>query len=582
MSKTSLLTGASLLIAASLSIAGAAGAQTSVYGGGAALAAPYFNEVESCFGIPDYLDTQASAGPGTPGVQNASLPTTCAAPFGANTYVHYMASTSSYGVAALYSNSPSFFGLTSTSAKLVTPDAYYAGAHYGLSDYGLAASDLAIYDNGGTEGTGSTAVTVVAPGVTPAAGQYANPQQTYGSLVQIPLLVAPVAFTYNPVYEATYKKGKITTKSFNIYKVNKNKDKSGGLLLDIPTLCGIFNGVITNWNDPALTYLNGNISLTGGKSVPIELVGRSDSSGTTSILYRALAAQCNGFVATGGDDINYVNQYLTSGGKTLPPGLIGQTWAGPGNPTLTPIPGKFTVTKGNANIAAYLALSPTPTAANPTVTSGKLGYLGPDFVLPAVTKTQANTYNLNVVDLLSNGLRIEPTAASALLAFGSSLPPQSSSTGAFVATTLGYGQRIAPQDWAQPISTTETLSTGVTVNTPLANPSSITGAYPVTGTTDGDFYTCYASPAVASAVQAFLTYYETNTTVTSPTTGLLAQAGLSPLPLSWRTAILQTFVTPVTSGSGATNQLNLNILAAHTPAGAGGFGGQCASVAGGV
>jgi phosphate transport system substrate-binding protein len=50
------------------------------------------------------------------------------------------------------------------------------------------------------------------------------------------------------------------------------------LNLDAATLAKIFNGTITNWNDPAITALNKEVALP---AAPITAVHRSDDSGTT-------------------------------------------------------------------------------------------------------------------------------------------------------------------------------------------------------------------------------------------------------------------------------------------------------------
>ena len=58
----------------------------------------------------------------------------------------------------------------------------------------------------------------------------------------------------------------------------------------------------------------------------------------------------------------------------------------------------------------------------------------------------------------------------------------------------------------------------------------------------------------------FLDFYETNELVINSTKGLLVEDGLNVLPVAWRTAIVDTFVKPVTTGAYATNKLNLYIL----------------------
>ena len=60
--------------------------------------------------------------------------------------------------------------------------------------------------------------------------------------------------------------------------VNVEGIKAGELVLDGPTLGGIFLGTVKNWDDPAIKKLNPNVKLP---SQAIAVVHRSDGSGTT-------------------------------------------------------------------------------------------------------------------------------------------------------------------------------------------------------------------------------------------------------------------------------------------------------------
>jgi len=71
--------------------------------------------------------------------------------------------------------------------------------------------------------------------------------------------------------------------------VNIPKIKPGQLKLNANTMCGIFLGTITKWNDPAVAALNVGLSLPDEK---ITVVHRSDGSGTTAIFTTYLADAC--------------------------------------------------------------------------------------------------------------------------------------------------------------------------------------------------------------------------------------------------------------------------------------------------
>ena len=60
--------------------------------------------------------------------------------------------------------------------------------------------------------------------------------------------------------------------------VNVEGVKPGDLVLDGPTLAGIYLGTIKKWDDPAIAKLNSGVKLPGSA---IALVHRSDGSGTT-------------------------------------------------------------------------------------------------------------------------------------------------------------------------------------------------------------------------------------------------------------------------------------------------------------
>jgi hypothetical protein len=283
---------------------------------------------------------------------------------------------------------------------------------------------------------------------------------------------------------------------------------------------------------------------------PLQIAGRGDSSGTTSIFTRHLARVC------GTSGINLAGNQYADGATTLPVSLQGGTFDGT---TATGVVlGKFTLATGSGNLAKYVAFLAVP-GAGLTLTQGNLAYLGSDFVAPANTVNGNNTFNLNSADLKNHSGRYEAaTGMNALSAFGSLSPPQSDSNGHYNLTSCSGPTdkcRAHPYDWAEPVSKTS----------PLADPTART-AYPVVGTTNVLLYTCYASSATTNLITKFFKWYTTNATVQEVPDGLLTKNGLAAMPSPWRTAISETFVTN-TSG------LNLNINT--------GGSGTCAGISGG-
>jgi phosphate transport system substrate-binding protein len=95
-----------------------------------------------------------------------------------------------------------------------------------------------------------------------------------GSILQVPLVLAPVVVTYNL------------------------PGVTSGLKLDGETIGKIFAGQITTWNDPAIQSQNSGMSLP---SLPIATVHRSDGSGTTDIFTDFLTKESTSWVtALGG------------------------------------------------------------------------------------------------------------------------------------------------------------------------------------------------------------------------------------------------------------------------------------------
>lgn len=75
---------------------------------------------------------------------------------------------------------------------------------------------------------------------------------------------------------------------------------AGGLQISVNSLCGIFTGGITNWNDSHITADNNGVQVS--PNLPILIVFRSDSAGTTFLISNHLNTACAGssFPWTGG------------------------------------------------------------------------------------------------------------------------------------------------------------------------------------------------------------------------------------------------------------------------------------------
>ncbi|MEH0196581.1 substrate-binding domain-containing protein [Caulobacter sp. CCNWLY153] len=491
-------------IAACAAFAATANAAT-VYGGGSSLIAPYWRQAADCYGTDEVLLVKASP--------VSTLPVTAFCAPGANSgnTVQYISTGSGTGIASIYSHDAAKYGDIDGATG---GDQFWPKVNYALSETSLTANDINTYNNGGT----IQGVTVAA---SPTAGQYPLPKSLYGAAVQFPVAIAPVAVAFDPVYKKTRNvDGTITSTSFNL--------TGGQLNLDADAYCKIFNGQITDWNDSALTALNGGVSLTGGVSVPMQIVGRSESSGTTGLFTRHLAAVCGSLAGNA----------FADGASTLPAGLQGGTYNKSTGVVTGEVSGKFTRAEGSDGVSKYLAFTADPAAtAGSTVVQARVGYVGSDYTLPYSINT-GNNYGLASAALKNAaGSFVKPSPLAATTAFGSLLPPQSNSAGGYSAGTTANGLRANPQDWVQSSSKTS----------PLANPS-VSGSYPIIGTVNWIGYTCYADSAslgviTTSANGGVLNLLDTSL-ITDPSSGLLANAGLAALPTAWSTAIKNTFLNP--------------------------------------
>lgn len=522
-----------------------------IFGGGASVPAPYARQTFDCYAQPtDLIIT------GTPptfesippfnyvnGTKSQNCATTHIIQKGT---IYYASASAGLGILATFAHDPTLYGFINQQ-----DNAYFPSIQFGMSTTSLGATDVSVYDNGGTETQGKSSINIASSGALPCTSTsknpYPNPLQCYGPLVQFPFAITPIAFAYNSVYKKVLNSdGSETDYHFNVQY--ERSDGSGGLHLSPTTYCKIFNGLITNWNDPALTADNNGVPLKDPNdqdsfNLTLQIVGRSDSSGATSILSRHLANVCASLSG---------NQY-TTGSSTLPSSLQGPTY-NTTNPNYPPVSGetagKFTLAPNNSGVAQYVAFTATPGGSNPSncndgtacIQLGRITYSGTDYVLPYVAETQQNNYNLNSATLQnSSGNWEDPSASTAQAAYSSIQPPQTDSKGRYCASCTNFGLRNDPTAWVQSTSATAAI----------ANPTN-GGSYPVVGTANWITYTCYKSQYQWKTLYGVMNYIDRQPINTDPKKGILASAGLSPMSKQWQKAIASTFVKN-------TYSLNLNL-----------------------
>lgn len=415
-----------------------------------------------------------------------------------------------------------------------------------------------------------------------------------GAGIFVPKFVLPVAFAYNPVYA----KSGATEYRFNVQNPQSLPDAVtglpkvvGGLRLDRATYCGIFNGDIKNWNNSALTTLNGGVSLkdpndpswgtvdnNAAQGVPIRLVGRLDKSGTTDIFTRALKAQCDSILGAANNrydnnaealPFNYApgtapdftsarpdtpykpltsppaagtyagttnlvgNQYFDKTSLAII-SVSGGTPSQPTSPTGNGT-GLFLLADGSGTVSK--AIEADPDIGVTYKVNGKLGYIGSDFIANAKGASQ-KVFAAALSRPVPGAPFLLPSATNGTAAVGTVNPPQSDSAGGYLSTASG--DRGNPLSWYSVLYPTPT--------TGLANPSA---GYPISGTTQILLNTCYKSSNYPSIVKWLGYNVATPTTVfTDPTTGLLAKSNIAAVPDKWKRAITQTFLVDSNETSG--------------------------------
>ena len=500
-----------LAAAAAFAVAPAS-AQTSLYAGGASLPSLAYENEFACYGNA---------------VGTTKLPTGCAARFRTDVTIFYTSVGSGAGRRGFISNDPAQWTVSGVGGGTSTTP---AKAHVAASDAAINSSYVSIYNNGGTFSSGGFSVTVA-----PASGAtYPNPQTTYGPLIQVPGIGVNVDLAYDPVYRIV--KNPDLTQSAYRFNVQKVKDSRGirnsGLRLDQATYCKIFAGQITNWNDPALTALNNGVSLgdptdpevvAGTWSLPITIVVRGDGSGTTALFTRNLAAVC-GSAAPG-----LVSAIGSGGTLDTYPGIGAVTGLAAGecrlvnDPSYANASATYLAAQGSENVSGCLNSPKKLKSSQSEIRNGRIGYLSADFVNFTTAKPYS-TYALAPATLQNAmGEFVDPTPGTALTGIQATL--------SVPATTA---DKANPLNWVPNPS-------GLGGN-PAANPP-VSGAYPISGTTNLLFYTCYAnSTAQAAIAQAtgtigFMNWYYSNSSAQT----LLANNGFTALPSAVRSAIVSTF-----------------------------------------
>ncbi len=264
---------------------------------------------------------------------------------------------------------------------------------------------------------------------------------------------------------------------------------AAGLRLSRNTYCGILNGSITNWNDSRIRTDNGGTAIAA--NLPIRVVRRSDSSGSTFVLSTHLNTACKTAATPGLQTTSVWNRGVgsISSSGTVPP-------TPPANTVVWPA--SFLSASGGGAVATTIS-----------TTSGAIGYVDSATRLArslpaALLRNRAGTY-------------VGPTTAGI----------QGALSGGTVVT---YG--AAPANRLVRIDN-------------LADPTPST-AYPISTASYLLFYDRYANTTIAANIRAFINWALGGTPASTPTADSIAIArGYAPLPAAIKTQsrnVVNTFV----------------------------------------
>jgi len=521
--RTSVLMGGMAAAVALTAVAGSANATTTpLYGGGSTLVEKVYRDVFNAYG------STAS------GDLCSGLTTVCPTThYNSGVEILYVGVGSGNGLKALDNNAAAdYVSGPKTPDNPPVPSTRDFGPFYGtgtgstwVPDTTGAGPDFPKVSFSGSDNTlGSSDITT-------AAGS------TLGNnpLVQIPGIVAAITVPFQPAADWN-PKGVTTTGA------------SSKVQLSINTLCGIFTGKITTWNDAHITKDNAGVRLGVGKITPVY---RHDSSGTTFLFSNALVNQCGVTAATG------ITAFSTKSTFPVPGQWLVDNESTPGTaPSYSATAPHYKTgtsffinvfTAGHLPKNFYNDNSGTSGVTGGAsgsggvkkiilATTGSIGYVSPDFVQP-VDSTGPQAANLQSYATFAAGttpVYRAPTAANAIPIMSSTKPPTFPTA---AANPLNWGA-IDP------------LPTGNTT-------------YPIGGFSFIDLHRCYASATDVAALVSttagsfgYLTWYYGASSVNQGKPAAILKAdGFAQVPTAWSTAILRLLTSPSTgvnvAGTGA-------------------------------
>ncbi|WP_144152934.1 substrate-binding domain-containing protein [Paraburkholderia sp. BCC1885] len=337
---------------------------------------------------------------------------------------------------------------------------------------------------------------------------------TEGPLIQAPYIVTPITV---PIVNGPTPTSTTTPQTTPL--------QPHSIALNDDDLCGIYSGKLTNWNevtDPDTISLSNPVGTKYTASIPIEVVYRSDNSGTTELLTRHLSQVCHTAAFTrvvqgaGGPGTTATVSLLANSNVSFTDGQAFTANFGGTNP---PLPTSFIGASGSGGVQSALLAVPT--------TKSGIGYLSPDWTNTFLATSSPSASAQLAVASLRNDL-FEVTAPLGTTTVDIA-PTNTQVDNALATASPPSGSAAAdPTNWVPTDPTT-------TAYQELANPSV---GYPVSGSSQIIVSQCYANPSVTSAVTSFLTDHYTNSEFIS----VVRNNGFD-IPTAFVTAIQGDFLT---------------------------------------
>ncbi|WP_426418669.1 substrate-binding domain-containing protein [Bradyrhizobium genosp. A] len=327
----------------------------------------------------------------------------------------------------------------------------------------------------------------------------------WGNILFMPAVVMPVAISINPHGDSSHYPGYPWAVAPNTIKLSRK------------SLCGIFSGHITKWDNASITADNG-VAVGSGQ---ITVVHRSDGSGTNFLLTNALTEQCRTVYGPNNETDPTMTLYAfpwtdrgvaTAQCPALP--AVGSTFSNwpddrpvlatdqCGRTISNPGGGVFVGAQGDSGVASTVA-----------TTYGAIGYNSVDLVQPIVPSGPQTAMLQSQYDIdNATGAYHLPTAWGAETAMAAVTP-------VFDDTT-----RANPLNWA--------------AQGTVPNPA-LPGSYPIAGFSWFLFYQCYAATDVAAVIPHYINWHYSNALAAS----VLADHSMAVPPAPWVNEIQKLIAT---------------------------------------